>query len=185
MLDYLSQWVQEKKKEFSQLKASFYRTAHPSQQLQVQYEIMDLHIRAVEEILRIIPVQTISNRAVECGSYSRALYYWEKYMRECREVNRGDAKEMEKMYEKLQRIYTQIDEPDGVEGISTYLHVLDLDQQVLEHQKAGRWATVQSWYETSVHGWPDSLRFKKGLLESLRDSGQYGLFKSSTTRLSH
>ena len=143
---------------------------------------MALQISGIEAILGVIPLQTISNRAAECGSYSRALYYWEKYMRECREVNRGDEKEMEKMYEKLQRIYTQIDEPDGIEGISTYLHVLDIDQQVLEHQKAGRWATVQSWYETSLHGWPESLKVKKGLLESLRDSGQYGLSKCLTTR---
>ena len=103
-------------------------------------------------------------------------------MRERKEINRGDEKEMEKMYEKLQHIYTQIDEPDGIEGISTYLHVLDIDQQVLEHQKAGRWSTVQSWWETSLHSWPDSLKAKRGLLESLHCSGQYGQLNRLTTR---
>ena len=175
VLDYFAQWMQEKKKEFSHLKATFSKTTHASSQLEIQYETAATQISSIESVLSLVPVQIISNRAVECGSFSRALYYWEKYMRERREINRNDEREMETLYEKLQRIYTQIDEPDGIEGISNYLQVLDIDQQVLEHQKAGRWAPIQSWYETSLSARSNDLEIKKGLLNSLRESGQHGL----------
>ena len=175
ILDYFAQWMQEKRKEVSQLKAFSTRSNRVSSQLDVQYEIAASQISSIESVLSLIPVQIISNRAVECGTYSRALYYWEKYIRERKEINPGDKNEMESLYEKLQQIYTQIDEPDGIEGISSYLQVLDIDQQVLEHHKAGRWATVQSWYETSLIEDPDNLENKKRLLNSLRESGQHGL----------
>lgn len=78
------------------------------------------------------------------------------------------------MLEHLQDIYTQIDEPDGIEGISAHLHVLNIDQQILEHRKAGRWTAAQSWYELQLSEKPDDTDVKANLLTCLKESGQYG-----------
>lgn len=81
---------------------------------------------------------------------------------------------MEPLYERLQQIYTQIDEPDGIEGISSYLQVLDIDQQILEHRKAGRWTAAQSWYELLLSEQPEDCNVQYNLLTCLRESGQHG-----------
>lgn len=80
----------------------------------------------------------------------------------------------EQLYERLQDIYSQIDEPDGIEGISSHLSALSIDQQVLEHRKAGRWATAQSWYELELEKEPDNIDAQWNLVTCLKESGQQG-----------
>jgi serine/threonine-protein kinase ATR len=121
----------------------------------------------------MIPAEVVSQRAIECKSYSRALFYWEQHIREIR----GNSKEPETtnlLLERLQDIYTQIDEPDGIEGISAHLHVLDIDQQILGHRKAGRWTAAQSWYEIKLAENPDDVDVQVNLLTCLKESGQHG-----------
>ena len=135
-----------------------------------------LHISSVESVLGLIPADVISRRAVECKSFARALFHWEQYIRQQRQlsIDAGRLIELEPYYERLQDIYTQIDEPDGIDGISSHLHVLDIDQQILEHRKAGRWTAVQSWYELLLTKQPDDLEVQYNLLLSLKESGQHG-----------
>lgn len=87
---------------------------------------------------------------------------------------------MEPLYQRLQDIYSQIDEPDGIEGISANLHVLNIDQQVLEHRKAGRWATAQSWYELQLEKEPNNSDAQWNLFTCLKESGQQGLCSWNT-----
>ena len=133
-------------------------------------------VDSVQDVLTAIPAEVMSRRAVECRSYSRALFYWEQYIREQRQSQGETNDGLEQLYEKLQDIYTQIDEPDGIEGISSHLHVLNIDQQVLEHRKAGRWTAVQSWYELRLIEEPNDSEVQFNLLTSLKESGQYGEF---------
>ncbi|KAI4170794.1 MAG: hypothetical protein LQ343_004683 [Gyalolechia ehrenbergii] len=169
VLDYLSRWCQEKKKEISTSRTSSSRL-NPS-----EIETAFTQIRSVESVVGTIPADVISRRAVDCKSYARALFYWEQYIRQQRlEARSGDSDEdMEPLYERLQQIYTQIDEPDGIEGISSHLQVLDIDQQILEHRKAGRWTAVQSWYELLLSERPQDADVQYNLLTCLRDSGQH------------
>jgi serine/threonine-protein kinase ATR len=158
VLDYLSRWIQQK-----QLKVSEARDKTP----------IETYIGGVTSVLRMIPADVIAQRAVECKSYSRALFYWEQHIREVREVT-NDAGETNGLLERLQDIYTQIDEPDGIEGISAHLHVLDIDQQILGHRKAGRWTAAQSWYEIKLAEDPDNVDVQVNLLTCLKESGQHG-----------
>ena len=133
-----------------------------------------VQIAKVEGFLSVIPAKVMSQRAMESRFFSRALYYWEQYIRQ--QKDRGlDPKGLEYLYERLQDIYTHIDEPDGIEGISSHLQVLNIDQQVLEHRKAGRWTAVQSWYELQLTEKPEDIDVQFSLLTSLRESGQHGL----------
>lgn len=104
------------------------------------------------------------------------MYHWEEHIREQKtiwEVERWHA-HVDPLYQRLQDIYAQIDEPDGIEGISAKLQVLSIDQQILEHRKAGRWTAAQSWYEMLLTERPDDVSVQYDLLTSLKESSQYG-----------
>lgn len=79
----------------------------------------------------------------------------------------------------MQDIYSQIDEPDGIEGISSHLSALNIDQQILEHRKAGRLATAQSWYELQLEKEPHNLEAQWNLVTCLKESGQQGKYGAS------
>jgi serine/threonine-protein kinase ATR len=168
--------MQEKKKEIAIFKVSVGRSSRPSSQLNLEVECTQVH--RVEEVLNLIPADVIARRAVECKSFARALFHWEQYIRQQRShcIDAKPSQDLEPLYERLQDIYTQIDEPDGIEGISAHLQVLNIDQQILEHRKAGRWTAVQSWYELLLTEKPNDNDVQLNLLTSLKESGQHGKY---------
>lgn len=174
VLDYLSRWVQEKKKEMANTRSTSSRGGRPSSEANLETDA--IHVSSVEAIFNQIPADVISRRAVECKSYARALFHWEQYIRQEKQkcIDTDRVIDLEPCYERLQDIYTQIDEPDGMEGISAHLQVLNIDQQILEHRKAGRWTAAQSWYELVLTERPDETNIQYDLLTSLKESGQHG-----------
>jgi serine/threonine-protein kinase ATR len=160
VLDYLSRWIQEKQSRLSQ------SNGNSSQEIAIQ---------RVRDVLAMIPAEIISRCAVECKSYARALFHWEQHIRQVRESTKN-PEQTTLLLERLQDIYAQIDEPDGIEGISAHLHVLDIDQQILGHRKAGRWTAAQSWYEIKLAEDPDDADVQVNLLTCLKESGQHGTF---------
>ena len=165
--------MQEKKKEMAYTRNPGTRMSRvPSE---AELEMGAVHMSSVEAVLNHIPADVISRRAVECKSYSRALFHWEQYIRQQKqeEIDTDREIDMEPLYERLQDIYTQIDEPDGIEGISAHLQVLNIDQQILEHRKAGRWTAAQSWYELLLTERPGDVEIQYELLTSLKESGQH------------
>jgi serine/threonine-protein kinase ATR len=106
------------------------------------------------------------------------LFHWEQHIRQTveRASTEREAANMEDQFKHLQQIYAQIDELDGVEGISTKLQILDPEQQVLEHKRAGRWTAAQSWYELSLAETPNDQSLQFQLLSCLKSAGRYGTF---------
>ncbi|RKF63720.1 Protein kinase rad3 [Erysiphe neolycopersici] len=153
VLDYLARWIQEKRNKISR-------------QL-----IVDDSILRIQSVVNMISPEIISDRAVDCKSYSRALFYWEQHIRDIRESDKRHETKTA-LFQRLQDIYNQIDEPDGIEGISAHLHVLDIDQQILCHRHAGRWTAVQSWYEIKFAEQPNDINVQLNLLTCLKESGQ-------------
>ncbi|EMR70330.1 putative protein kinase rad3 protein [Eutypa lata UCREL1] len=154
ILDYASRWIQAKRAQPNLNPADV--TA----------------IKKVQIILDSIPAELISQRAVDCKAYSRALFHLEQHIRQV-EREKDDVEEKDRLLQRLQDIYTQIDEPDGLEGISAHLHVLDINQQILSHRKAGRWAAAQTWYEIKLAENPDNIDVQIDLLTCLKESGQH------------
>lgn len=171
--------MQEKKKELSKLHNNSSRSTRPT----IDVEVAILQVSSVETLLALIPADVISRRAIECKSFSRALFHWEQYIRQEKQRHADSERDfdLEPLYERLQEIYTQIDEPDGVEGISAHLHVLNIDQQILEHRKAGRWMAAQSWYEMELAEQPNDVDLQVNLLTSLKESGQHGTHATCTS----
>ena len=165
--------MQEKRKELSRSGGLSGRSGRALSEAALAADLA--RISSVESTLQMIPAEVMSQRAMACRSFARALFYWEQYIRQQRDENIKDDDELEPLYERLQDIYTQIDEPDGIEGISAHIHVLNIDQQVIEHRKAGRWTAVQSWYELQLNERPDDVDVQLNLLTSLKESGQHGM----------
>jgi len=109
------------------------------------------------------------------------LFYWEQHIRNERRRDIDDNEDTI-LLERLQDIYSQIDEPDGIEGISAQLHVLDIEQQIIGHQKAGRWTAAQTWYEIKLAEKPDDVDIQVNLLNCLKESGQHGKSPSNCLR---
>ncbi|KAK0105320.1 serine/threonine-protein kinase M1 [Cadophora gregata f. sp. sojae] len=163
ILDYFARWMQEK-----QIKAA-------SSRGQISADA-ERDIQHVKSVVASIPPELISRRAIECKSYPRALFYWEQHIRDVREKEKETATgatATTPQLQRLQEIYSQIDEPDGIEGISAHLHVLDIDQQILGHRKAGRWTAAQSWYEIQLAERPEDVEVQLNLLTCLKESGQH------------
>ncbi|KAJ5681529.1 uncharacterized protein N7477_001469 [Penicillium maclennaniae] len=175
VLDYLSRWLQGKKKQLNSLNHQSYQSSrsHRDANRDGLLEKYTSQVKSVEAVLAAIPPEVISKRAVECKSFSRALFHWEQYIRKCKsQPDMQERSSTEPLYQRLQDIYSQIDEPDGIEGISSHLSALNIDQQVLEHRKAGRWATAQSWYELQLEKEPDNIDAQWNLVTCLKESGQ-------------
>jgi serine/threonine-protein kinase ATR len=174
VLDYLSRWLQGKKKHLNGLSQNSNQSSRSHKDLS-RDALIDKYlsqIKSVETLLSSIPPEIISKRAVECKSFSKALFHWEQYIRKTKSNGEHDRSSLEPLYQRLQDIYSQIDEPDGIEGISSHLSALNIDQQVLEHRKAGRWATAQSWYELQLEKEPKNVDAQWNLVTCLKESGQ-------------
>lgn len=173
VLDYLSRWLQQKRKAVNDARITALRGTLNSADFDEIKEVG--HISSVERIISAIPSNTIARRAADCRSYRRALFHWEEFLREQR--NREDVDmEVDRVLQRMQDIYGELNEPDGVEGMSGHFHILDPEQQVLDLQKNGKWAAAQSWYELELEKLPkwNYETTQLGLLTCLKESGQSG-----------
>jgi serine/threonine-protein kinase ATR len=131
-------------------------------------------IGSVEYVIGRLDPELISQRAVDCNEYARALFFLEPHI-EKRE-KKAEKEENERILQALQNIYTQIDDPDGLEGVSAHFQHVTLDQQALNHRKAGRWTAAQTWYEIRLAENPEDADIQLDLLTCLKESGQHGQF---------
>ncbi|KAJ3201378.1 hypothetical protein HDU82_008154 [Entophlyctis luteolus] len=124
-----------------------------------------------------IPTILLAEASFRCKSYARALLHFEQHIRHERKTK--SETEMQSEYSFLQTIYSHLEEPDGMEGISTLFLNPTLEQQILEHESAGRWTAAQTCYEVSVQTNPDDFKLHTGLISCLKNLGHLG------TMLSH
>lgn len=171
LVDHLSRWVQEKHNLNTTERLRKARQANRHLGETESDDSGDDSIQRVESFLSILPVDIMGLRSFECGSFPRALFYWEQHIRHVRTA--ASKEEMEPLYERLQTIYSHIDDPDGIEGLSTKLQVHDMNQQILEHRRDGRWATAQSWYEMKLEDCPGDVETQENLLTCLKEGGMY------------
>jgi hypothetical protein len=129
-------------------------------------------IQWVQGVIGSLDPELISQRAVDCNEYARALFFLEPHI-ESRE-KKADKEENDRILQSLQNIYTQIDDPDGLEGVSAHLQHITLDQEALNHRKAGRWTAAQTWYEIRLAESPEDADIQVDLLTCLKESGQHG-----------
>ncbi|ROW10526.1 hypothetical protein VMCG_01626 [Cytospora schulzeri] len=133
----------------------------------------EVNIRLIQKRLDAIPPELISQRAIDCKQYARALFHLEPHILRQKEEKGDNADSIQQALDSLQNVYANIDEPDGLEGVSANLKVIDLNQQVLSHRKAGRWSRAQTWCEVQLAEDPTNVDVQLDLLNCLKESGQH------------
>ncbi|KAG8798407.1 serine/threonine-protein kinase M1, partial [Serendipita sp. 399] len=78
----------------------------------------------------------------------------------------------------MHEMYCQLDEPDGMNGISAAVLTPTLEHQIREHESNGRWTAAQSCWEVSLQSKPDDLDSHIGLLRCLRNLGHYDTMRT-------
>jgi serine/threonine-protein kinase ATR len=172
-LDYMCVWLREKKKAVADTRSTAYRTGQSPNDFN---EVQDQgQIETIERFLATIPADLVATRAMECGTYARALFNWEQYIRQSRPLIPLASSDpvSDEMNDRLIDIYSQIDEPDGLEGISAHLSILSDEQQATLHARSGRWTAAQAWYELQLAERPHDEELQTSLLQCLRETGRY------------
>jgi serine/threonine-protein kinase ATR len=130
-------------------------------------------INQIERLLAAIPRDLLAEAAFNCKAYARAFLHYEHYVREQR--NRLNEEKMRSLYHRLQHMYTFADEPDIVDGISTMFTQKSVEQQIFEHETAGRWTAAQTCYELVIEQKP-LLKTHIGYINTLRQLGRLGRY---------
>ena len=177
-VDYLQKWLRQHRKLLMERKHLLAKKANRHIAADEDEEI-DPAIARVEGLLSVLPPDLMANASFQCGSYARALFHWEQYIRENERNQPEDG--MDRLYARWQEIYKHLDEPDGIEGISAKFTFQTFEQQILEHENAGHWSAAQSCFELALQQEPSNLVYQKGFLNCIKQSGHHETFLSQVS----
>jgi len=172
LLDHLNKWVRIVRQDISSKKADNKRPrGHDTQ--------ADEHLLRVASILSSINQDLMAKAALQCKAYARSLMNFESQIISLRQ-SLPQSRDLPDYYERLHEIYAYLDEPDGMEGVSTLILSPSLEHQIRQHESTGRWTSAQSCWEVRLQQSPDNLDFHLGLLRCLRNLGHYGIQSVNT-----
>ena len=166
LLDHLNKWVRMVRQ-------------HISNKLSENKRSRTVHVDLGEQLLRVdsilssIDQHLMAKAALQCKAYARSLMNFERQIMVL-QANTPGSKDLPVYYERLHEIYAHLDEPDGMEGVSTLILSPSLEHQIRQHESTGRWTSAQSCWEVRLQQSPDNLEFHLGLLRCLRTLGHYG-----------
>ncbi|KAJ7156082.1 hypothetical protein C8R43DRAFT_884346 [Mycena crocata] len=171
LLDHLNKWVRIVRQELSTRKQETKRSRSAgANQLEEQ-------LIRVDSILSSINENLMAKAALKCKAYARSLMNFERQIVTLREQS-PYSKDLPAYYERLHEIYSHIDQPDGMEGVSTLILSPSLEHQIRQHESTGRWTSAQSCWEVRLQQSPDNLDFHLGLLRCLRNLGHYDTLRT-------
>lgn len=128
----------------------------------------------VHALMDSISQETLARASLQCHAYTRALLAFEYRVRDATCDDEALQPDLETMHE----IYASLDDPDGMEGISTRVLAPSLEHQIREHESTGRWTDAQSCWEVELQQRPDDVRPHVGLLRCLRSLGHYDTLRT-------
>ncbi|ORZ11293.1 hypothetical protein BCR41DRAFT_110660 [Lobosporangium transversale] len=179
LYDHIVKWIQTAKNLSAKSSVMRYTTTAdvPQPFSMRQQDIAALEV--VQAQLTSISNDIIAMAAFRAKAYARALLHYEQYVRETRQ-NRGIIEsDVQTMYEKYQEIYVHMEEPDGMEGISTMITSGTRTQNLLQCESAGRWSEAQSYYELGIQEEPEKFENHAGLYKCLENLGHYNTLLST------
>ena len=171
MIDYFLKWARLKRQQTTKERTAMAKKSGLAPN-SIYPEDRDGDATVIERLLSSIPQRVMAEASYRCKAYARALMHFELHIRQERKYK--SETDLQPLYAHLQKIYTHIDEPDGMEGIATKFRIPTIDQQILEHESCGNWAAAQTCYELSLQRNPDNMDHHVGLLNCLRNLGHIG-----------
>ncbi|XP_061337449.1 serine/threonine-protein kinase ATR [Gastrolobium bilobum] len=176
LLDNLGQWMDDVEQELAlSLSHSLVSKQQKSKDqspnsLKDQDQLL-IQCKYVSELLSAIPKETLARASFRCQAYARSLMYFESYVRE-KSGAFNPAAERSGIFEDedvshLMQIYSCLDEPDGLSGLSCLSKCLRLQDQLLMNKKAGNWADVLTSCEQALQMEPTSVQRHSDVLNCL------------------
>ncbi|XP_015941840.1 serine/threonine-protein kinase ATR [Arachis duranensis] len=176
LLDNLGQWVDDVEQglalSLSNSSASKQQNSKDptSNSLTYQDQLL-VQCKYVSELLSAIPKVTLASASFRCQAYARSLMYFESYVRE-KSGAFNPAAERSGIFQDedvshLMEIYSCLDEPDGLFGLSCLSKSLRLQDQLLINKKDGNWADVLTSCEQALQMEPTSVQRHSDVLNCL------------------
>ncbi|KAL9937728.1 hypothetical protein V8E36_003273 [Tilletia maclaganii] len=162
LLDHLNIFIRRKRLE----------TIHKSSRKVRQPEISEALVN-VESIIASIKEELMARASMRCKSYARALLAFENRVRVLKKEGGKTDGDLQDYYANMHEIYANVDEPDGMKGVSTRIVNPTLEHQIREHEMTGQWTSAQSCWEVKLQQEPESLESQLGLLRCLRSLGHF------------
>ena len=164
LFDHMSVWMRT-------------RSHHKQKQSRRMREETDSALMRVDSLLCSISQELMATASLKCRAYARSLLNFEQRIRALKGQGKQDG-ELQQHYENMHLIYAKLDEPDGMEGISTRVISPSLEHQIREHESTGRWTSAQSCWEVKIQDKQDDLELHLGLLRCLRNLGHYDTMRT-------
>lgn len=194
LLDHLNKWLRAVRQDLARQKADANSNRRVSRNSQISSDAGEQMMR-IDSLLESIDQGLMADAAFQCKAYARSLMNLEQRLmayrlRDARAKRdaeqRGDADAVrtiestnyQDQYERLHELYAHLDEPDGMEGVSTAILSPSLEHQIRQHESTGTWTSAQSCWEVRLQYEPDNLEYHLGLLRCLRNLGHYGMYRS-------
>ncbi|KAF5371168.1 hypothetical protein D9758_004152 [Tetrapyrgos nigripes] len=171
LLDHLNKWV----RKIRQDRKGFLRSSN--KRTRDLTTVFDEQLLKVDSVLSSIDQDLMGNAALKCRAYARSLMSFESCIRTLRDRN-PNHKDLPTYYERLHEVYAHLDEPDGMEGISTMILSPSLEHQIRHHETSGRWTSAQSCWEVKLQQDPNNVDSHLGLLRCLRNLGHYDTLRT-------
>ncbi|TFK43883.1 hypothetical protein BDQ12DRAFT_199518 [Crucibulum laeve] len=176
LLDHVNKWLYIKRLEITKETAKLKANRRRGQAKYVP-SALELLVTKIESTLSAIDQNLMARAAFQCKAYARALVNFEGCIRTLQQRSSSHP-DLPDYYEKLHEIYAHLDEPDGMEGISTLILSPSLEHQIRQHESTGRWTAAQSCWEVRLQQSPDNVEFHLGLLRCLRNLGHYDTLRT-------
>jgi serine/threonine-protein kinase ATR len=170
IIEALFGWIKQERRRHALYALS--RPSGSAQNADSDMTVTDKELSELEDRLSAIPEDLLSDAAFQCKAYARAVLHYEQYIRKQR--TRRSAQDMAPLYQRLQFLYTYIDDPDGVRGISTMLPIKPLQQQIFECETTNRWGDAQTCYEVALQYDKDDPSLHNGYINTLKQLGKFG-----------
>ncbi|TBU47261.1 hypothetical protein BD309DRAFT_856414 [Dichomitus squalens] len=182
LLDHLSKWIRIVRQDIAKQKAEAKRSSRTSSASGslTNPDIEEALLR-VDSVLASVDQGLMAKAAFQCKAYARSLMNLEQQIMTLRERHTS-APELQDHYERLHEMYAHLNEPDGMEGVSTMILSPSLEHQIRQHESTGRWTSAQSCWEVRLQHEPENLDYHLGLLRCLRNLGHYGITFTDSLR---
>jgi serine/threonine-protein kinase ATR len=140
-------------------------------------------LKNVSKLLAAIPRQALAGASFRCQAYARALLYFETHVREESGALNPAAETSGTFTDEdvtfLLEIYSGLDEPDGLSGLSRLRKSATLQDQILINEKAGNWAEALTCCEQALQMEPNSVMRHLGVLDCLLNMGHLQVLLSA------
>jgi serine/threonine-protein kinase ATR len=131
-----------------------------------------VRVKEIDTLFGSLPQSMVADAAFQAKSHARALLNYERILYEM-QTNNPSVKPQHH-YERMHHIYAELNEPDGMEGVSVSIISPSLEHQIREHEMTGRWTSAQSCWEVQLQLKPDDPNSHLGLLRCLKNLGHHG-----------